>query len=628
MQIKFKRIHRGPSLNCVLSLSVAFIMTFEGAFAQAQTPCVEALVAGQPVVTLSSPATPKPDALDATTIEDLDVDGLESLLAPYLRTDFGRRRWAYMLRHPDRARAHELQTLVRYMADHLQDFGAVEGHFQQISDAENHLLDRFANLEKLDNNMGYEVLWTVYLWACYVGPTIGHLFFSLPAYASFLIAGQAWGASLGNVKRVAKLRERLRDYRFHLKTADLAAEALREVPNPIAQNLSAELAPPAPLKRTWRGWLRQTYDRLISGRHEATPFRTVTEGLKRMDRIIGTTVFGVPLELDLALIWDRFFISNYGLRRLHTKLVENKENMAALFSTLGDFEVYLALARFYDRHRDQTTFMKIDTEAAQPYIQVCGARPPLSAVADYHNTRPSDLDLNRERVELLAGDANHGALTRLKLYGQISLATLSGLPVFAESGGAMSANMIVAQLSAPRSLSGESPLKAEARRWAEIEARTHQDPYTLVLLTDPFTTAGDDRSLAIREQIVRELGARGNLAVISTKSQRLLAETWDMPGVALRQMQNYSAVPFSANDLKDVLDPAATWETLRAAGVDAEFVGGIQRNYERLRADRRPADVVTKRDRKIIKFPFGRSTARATDLEPESETADSRRAQN
>ena len=557
-------------------IAIAGASPNSGAATAPNPTCVDALLAGSGL--RGGANVPE---LDSATIEDLDIDGLENLLQPYLHTDFGRRRWAWMLRHPDRNNATEIQAFVRDIAERLGDFRPIEEHFQALNDAEAHLLDRFARLKDLEETMASEVLWMSYLWACLIGPSIGHHFFNLPAYASFLIAGQAWGASLVNVKRIVKLRDLLGHYRFHLKSANLMAAATAETKGPIAEKLRDVLIEPPRPRDGWRGWTKRIFDFVAKRGRSPTPFWLVRDRLDRLGQTLKVKLGRMSFKLDLALIWDRFFVSNYGLRHLHASLVDHKEDMAQLFSALGDFEVYLAMARFYDGHRQQTTFLEIDSNAPTPYLMVKGARSPTLAARDVSNTVPTDLNLRDSRVELLIGDANHGAAERLKLYGQISLATMVGLPVFAREGK-MSANAVIAQINPPRARPGETPLAAEARRWAEIEARVKGDPFSLVIMSDPFTTAGDAHSLAIREQVLREMAARQNLAIISTNSHNLASLAGNMSGVGIRQMKNFSTVPYRADVSGSWMDPAVIWDTLFQAGVDLRFIMETRLNFDRL----------------------------------------------
>lgn len=582
----------------MLFLILAFALNLQSAFAA--DPCERAL---NPIEALSQGhkgygVDGETYALSPATQSDVEIQLAESVLAPYLNTEMAKVRWRHMLTHPlvEGNAIRERQQLVRYVADHPEEFRELRTHFKDMGRLESDFLAQFRNLGPDPTPIEEEILYAAFTIGSYTSASMVHFFGELGGLANRIqvyLLGQAYLSGAANaIKRAQPKRAALEPYRRHMQTVRLAQDPLSGVDNGLAQQMAEALSVISVPEKNRR--FENLYYRLnaIFNRGDADLVSVVEEvpnGAKSLRSIYrrlltlhntwAVSFKRLRIPYDLILKGDLFHISNFRLRSLRALIVQNKNEIAQLFSALADLEVTMAMADFYNAHRDRLNFVNVvdlPPESDQPFLVLKDAHHPLIALNQPEKSKGNDVILGispeeqSHRFSVIEITPGSVSLRYLSMVAFNSILTQTGLPIFVKEG-TLTPVRLETLLQPPRPELGESRSAAVARRWAQIEKTAHSTP-ALVLLNDPFTSFGDLQNIAMTVAAIGELAESKDMGVLSTSSRTVVKRMQQVGGVDLLKADRFQVQKIEAEIPDNFEDVTATRQVLKSGGVSDSFV--------------------------------------------------------
>lgn len=535
--------------------------------------------------------------IDPQTEYDLELDDVEEMLNDRLTTDFARRRWHYMLRHPllDSEQIRARQILIRFIADDPERFAQLKAHLGRLSELERNFTKSFQDLEHESAPMVIETLWMAATILCYQAATIGKYMTLLSVSLQLLIIKRAYSQSLENaLKRAWPRREILEPYRKMMISIKLMIDGLRGTPegDEMANELSRVFRGPPTgfLSNLWARWNHFAAEN-SPGLVESVPPHLVDRSKGALNPLYRKFIFmdkiwSLPVPwfkkrvvvFDMKKTEDLFFVSNFRMRKMRKLVVQQKEQLAGILSAAADLEVMMAMADLYNENRHRMTFPEILDKGETSQVVFEQANHPSTVLVHPGASTPNDILLGHPRegggnsFAVAAAGTGEGNSHFVRTIGTTLVLAQNGFPVLARAGKFTPALVVSALNLKDRLASGTSFSRAEAERWAMIERLPEVYPHAVVLMNDPFTVGRLEESEALKIEVVRKLILQPTIGVMITRSRDFLARIRDWQDVALWRMENRRLREFNFERDIAKFDPEVTFGTLEAAGVSAGFL--------------------------------------------------------
>lgn len=550
--------------------------------------------------------------VDTFTMEDAKIKLLQkTMLDGRLYTELGIANLRNRFHNPmlDPAAILAEQRAIIYIADHWDEFAELRAHLEQLREQEIEIMHHLDKLKVTDAGLRMEYLYAAMTYGFMLLPQIAKNFFEAVAIWVQVLFG-TYGTALGyinSIRRAIPVREDLLRYRDYMLTASLAQDAFSQMPPNELYDLRQQLQSIfvgnelGPVKRGWIGLnaflnhedkdlLRRD---VINGHRNGrfrTPLGDINLALRLLQKNWSIGILGGKFRLpvsDITTKSDTLHISNFWLRRVSQMIVNQRDQLAALFSAIGEAEFLIAAAGLYRDYRDKTdvTFLTPTFDNIPGHIYVEDMKNPLMvATVGPENVVPNDFILGfpqdrpgQNALTVAVSKPGTGVSTHAEGGAQTLAMAMAGLFVFGKSGSFTPGRYVVALDPTDR--------ERESQRWKIIEDYAKKGPITYAFVYDPFSHAGEDAALCMRvASIVCLMGRPDVLGLMAMRDRRALRLISNLPDIRLIQFNGKTrkVEPYDPDVHEDSLSPTEYFDSLLREGYDPTQIELARKVYETL----------------------------------------------